>query len=263
MQKSVYILWIFVLVFTMGTGCTASGNDKDASNLYPIEEIDLESVYYYDFTVKHDSTKWDVYFEMPDDECVKLRVDYPGGTLKELFRDSNHLHYAAAEKLGIVPLDSVSSETPVRRPLLRVESNELYVVDRLHHSYPLLVPEGKALLTEIAQRFHDTLSARGGGPYRLKVTSLLRTRESVNRLQRVNRASVDSSAHLFGTTFDISFTFFPYSGGTPHRTQEDMKNLLAEILHDLRNDNRCYIIYEPKRGCFHITVRPEEYKSEE
>lgn len=193
---------------------------------------------------------------MPDSGCIKLSINYPGGSLRQLFCDSNKLHYEVAESIGIRPLykDSVMSLW-MSRPLYKITSNQYYFVDELRHSYPFLVPEGKNLLDHISKRFHDTLQARGGGNYRLKITSLLRTGNSVSNLRRVNRASVDSSAHLFGTTFDISFTNFPYGGGTPHRTQEDLKNLLAEILYDFRNEGRCYIIYEHRRGCFHITPR--------
>lgn len=200
-------------------------------------------------------TLWDTLGEMPDDECVRLQVDYPGGTLRQLFADSNSRHYAEAEKIGVEPLYEGEIAVPFNGELVRVKSDSNIYVDKLRYSYPYLVPEAKQLLDEIGHRFANELKRQGGGDYRLKVTSLLRTRQSVKRLRRVNAASVDSSAHLFGTTFDISFTYFPFTGGTPHRTQEDLKNLLATVLHRVRDEGKCYIIYERKRGCFHITVR--------
>jgi hypothetical protein len=39
------------------------------------------------------------------------------------------------------------------------------------------------------------------------------------------------------------------------RTQADLKALLAEILADLQNNNRCYVKHERRQGCFHITTR--------
>jgi hypothetical protein len=113
------------------------------------------------------------------------------------------------------------------------------------------------LLTEIGRRFNDSLKQRGGGDYRLKVTSLLRTPTTVKRLRRVNRCATDSSAHQFGTTFDISYTRFVCDKFTVNRTQEDMKNLLAEILLDLRDANRCHVKFERFSGCFHVTTRPK------
>ena len=96
--------------------------------------------------------------------------------------------------------------------------------------------------------------ARGGGNYRIKVTSALRTLESVNRLKKRNIKSLNRSAHLFGTTFDVSYVKFPCDSITVARTDGDLKNLLAEILLDLRSEGRCLVKYERKQGCFHITA---------
>jgi len=233
-----------------GCGCGTSNSDS------LVETEDYEAAMaHLDAYIADTGGRWNVGYDMPDDGCVKLHINYPGGTLRSLFNDSNYIHYAEAEALGIDPIRNESAATDIKRPLVRVVSNRYYKVDELRHSYPFLVPESFALLDTIGKRFHDTLHARGGGNYRLKVTSMLRTDRTVHRLRRVNRASVDSSAHLFGTTFDISFTNFIYDGGAPTRTQEDLKNLLAEILYGLRSENRCYVKYEHRSGCLHITVR--------
>lgn len=34
-----------------------------------------------------------------------------------------------------------------------------------------------------------------------------------------------------------------------------MKRALGEVLRDLRYEGRCFVKYEVKQGCFHITVR--------
>ena len=34
-----------------------------------------------------------------------------------------------------------------------------------------------------------------------------------------------------------------------------LKMVLAEVLYDLRKAERCYVKYELKQGCFHITAR--------
>lgn len=262
MRLPVYILLGLAALPTAVTGC--SDYETSAGSLFGTasanEDFDKAIDALDAFVADTARGRWDVNNAMPDEDCIKLKVNYPGGTLKQLFNDSNYLHYAVAERLGIKPIPADSIVWPVNRPLVRVNSDRYVFVDELRHSYPYLVPESRELLDEIGRRFHDTLISRGGGPYRLKVTSMLRTAHSVRRLRRVNRASVDSSAHLFGTTFDISFTNFPYSGGEPHRTQEDLKNLLAEILYSLHEEGRCYIKYEHRPGCFHITARPKGKK---
>lgn len=260
MRCALYILSGVAIFIVALVSCTGNNSKGDNAHSIP-EDYEAALLFLDQYVADSGKTVWDIYEPMPDNDCVKLVVNAPYGSLRQAFMDSNYLHYAAGEALGIEPLVHDEVTWPLKRPLEKIRSNEYYYVDELQYSYPYLVPEGRELLDEIGRRFYDTLQNRGGGPYRLKVTSLLRTNHSIAKLRRVNRASVDSSAHLFGTTFDISYTNFPYSGGNPHRSQEDLKNLLSEILYELRNDNRCYVIYERKPGCFHITVRGSQEKS--
>ena len=135
-------------------------------------------------------------------------------------------------------------------------SGSNYYVDALSHSHPFLVEEAANLLDTIGTRFNAKLSSQHGGKYRIKITSLLRTRESIDRLQkRGNVNSTDNSAHLYGTTFDISYAkFFEYPGNTRKHNDGQLKNLLAEVLLELREEGKCLVKYERKQGCFHITT---------
>jgi hypothetical protein len=36
---------------------------------------------------------------------------------------------------------------------------------------------------------------------------------------------------------------------------DTLKWVLSEVLRDMREQKRCYIKYEVKQGCFHMTVR--------
>ena len=191
---------------------------------------------------------------MPDNDCVKLKVCPPPGALRTHFRDSNYLHFEAGQQLGIKPIMSPDDPWDIGRPLVKIESCAQYFVDSLTHSYPYLVPEAARLLSEIGQAFNDSLRSRGGGCYRLKVTSMLRTDQSIRRLRRVNRIAVDSSSHRFATSFDISYLKFICDAQTVNRTQEDLKNLLAEIIYNFRSQGRCLVIFERKQACFHITA---------
>lgn len=200
---------------------------------------------------------WDnVLDTMPGDGCVRMHINGLGGPLSRVFNDSNHTHYAEAEPMGIKPIKCDADLADIHVPLVRIRSCQNFYVYELKHSFPYLIPEAAKRLDEVGQRFNDSLRARGGGDYRLKVTSMLRTDGSVRRLRRVNRVAVDSSVHRFGTTFDISYTRFMLNrfGGT-YRTQEDLKNLLAEVLFAMRNEGKIYVKYERSTGCFHITAR--------
>lgn len=176
------------------------------------------------------------------------------GMLREVFNDSNKYQYAAAERLGIRPMTDIGKTYFTSRPIVLLTSNEYYTIDSLTHSFPYLVPEAESRLRQIGRNFIDSLARRGGDSYRIMVTSLLRSPHTVKRLRRVNRNAVDSSTHQFGTTFDISFTRFDNTNPARTLNQEDLKNLLGEVLLDLRNQKLILVKYEAKGGCFHITA---------
>ena len=84
---------------------------------------------------------------------------------------------------------------------------------------------------------------------------MLRTPATVGKLRRVNRNATENSAHQYATTFDISYSkFICDNAAAPHRTFEDLKNLLAEIVADMRAEGRCLVKHERHQACFHITA---------
>lgn len=184
-----------------------------------------------------------------------LRVHVPPGRLAAIFRDTNDLQLSAAREVGMVPLHGLKGAYDTRYNVVKITTCDDYQVGDLSYSMPYLVPRAAKLLHDIGRAFRDTIKARGGKEYRIKVTSLLRSSYSVSRLKRRNRAATDSSCHLYGTTFDISWTKFDCRDSSYIVSLEDLKNILAEIVNDKREQGRCYAIFERKRGCFHITVR--------
>lgn len=177
------------------------------------------------------------------------------GPLYKVFNDSNYRHYAFAEKIGIKPVGSLAEAYFTSRPLIHIQSCDLYQVDSLTHSVPFLVPEAADLLAYLGRNFQDSLRTRGdSGDTRFIVTSLLRTPQSVKRLRRVNRNATDSSTHKFATTFDISWSRFAHAD-TLHPIHEgDLKNLLGEVLRDARDAGRCLVKFERKTACYHVTA---------
>lgn len=180
----------------------------------------------------------------------------PPGPYHEVFNDSNYLQYAHAERLGIDPIHSLYGAYNTRRPLVRIESGDNYQIDELTHSMPYLVPEAATLLDDIGREFGDVLEERGGdrGANKILVTSVLRSPYTVKRLRRVNRNAVDSSTHMFGTTFDIAWNHFHYPDSSKSVDPVVLKGILAEVLARKRAEGRCLVKYERKSPCFHITV---------
>lgn len=177
------------------------------------------------------------------------------GNLAKQFNDLNEAHLAYAYKIGISPIASTRDILKIKQPIVHIKTGEYYKVDKLSHSYPYLVSEAAALLDTIGLRFNQKLSERNGGNYKIKVTSLLRTTESIARLQHGNVNSTSNSAHLYGTTFDISYVDFDEQMfNTGKLNDGQLKNLLAETLLELREEGKCLVKYERKQGCFHITA---------
>lgn len=199
--------------------------------------------------------RYEAHFDSMPPGGVRMHINRLGPSLGRVFNDSNYLHIQTAEAIGIKPIGSLRDAWGAGARLERLTSCEAYYLDNLTHSLPYLVPKAHRLLTDIGTAFRDSLRSRGGGDYRIKVTSVLRTPGLIRKLRRRNGNAVDTSAHLFGTTFDISYAKFICDSVTVPRTQEDMKNLLAEVIGDLRAQGRCYVKYEYKQACFHITAR--------
>lgn len=190
----------------------------------------------------------------------RIRVNY-FGNLRPFFNDSNYVHWAEAEKFGIQTLTDTRSHWQLRRPIVKVTTNPDFYLDTLIFSRPYLVPEAAAVLHEIGHRFRDTINVRGGGDYRIKVTSLLRTPQTVRRLRRRNRNAIDSSVHQLGTTFDISYAAFIADNADHPRSIDDLKGILAEVLKAMREEGKILVKYEVGQPCFHITAcKPKKSK---
>lgn len=172
------------------------------------------------------------------------------------FNDMNDVHLAAAQSIGIEPLATRADVLNATRELVYIETNEAYELDRLTHSSPLLVPEAAALLQEIGKSFQDSLVRHHYSPYKVIVTSVLRTDEDVKKLSRRNINASERSVHCYGTTFDITYKrFHRLDDDADETSQAKLKAVLGEVLRDLKKQGRCYVKHEVKQACFHITAR--------
>lgn len=244
-MKGAYIIAAVILAAALTSGC--SREEKVAQPDYARALGALMST---------DSvTAWNVPRPMAD-RTVRMRVRYMGPE-REVFNDSNHIHWQAAESIGIRPLGSLASHWQLNRPLVKITSCPDFFVEPLTHSVPYLVPEAAAALHEIGRRFTDSVAARGGSRYRVRVTSVTRTPQNVRRLRRGNVNAIDSSVHQLGTTVDISYArFIPDPGNPVDRSVDDLKGVLAEVLAAMRSEGKIYVKHERRQPCFHITARP-------
>lgn len=198
-------------------------------------------------------------FTGPDGRPVRGRI-YSVPSFERCFPDSQALQIAAADRHGVPPVKDRAEAERRKKELVYIGFNPYFHVDRLRSSIPYLVPRASVLLQDVGRAFFDSLTVKGLPLHKVIVTSVLRTKDDVERLRRHNGNATENSCHLYGTTFDICYnrylTVEPPTGPRRRAVRNDsLKWVLSEVLRDFRQQGRCYIKYEKKQGCFHITVR--------
>ena len=191
-------------------------------------------------------------------KSVKIKeLDYAS-----LFNDQNGVQLKSAARFGIKrTLKNRKEANDVKDGLVHISDNSHYSIAKLTHSIPYLTDGAAELLDMIGRNFLDSLESKGLNPNRIIVTSVLRTQEDIKKLQKSgNPNAVSNSAHCYATTFDITYARFDKVKYRNFRRYESvekaiLKNVLGEVLRDLRKQNKCYVKYEVKQRCFHITTR--------
>lgn len=178
----------------------------------------------------------------------------------DAFPDANDVQLEAAKKWGVKPVADNDDAENRKSELVYVASCPWYHVDKLRSSSPYLVPRAAILLQDIGRNFLDSLDIKGIPLHKIIATSVLRTKENVSALRTRNMNATENSCHLYATTFDICYNRYetvenPKGPKRRQVTNDTLKWILSEVLRDMRQDNRCYVKYEVKQGCFHITTR--------
>ena len=176
------------------------------------------------------------------------------------FNDLNDTQLEEARRIGIPTVEDREAAEQMKKRLVEITDGDLYILGDLTHSIPFLTPEAARLLERIGLNFRDSLAAKGLNPYKLVVTSVLRTEEDVRTLRKGNLNASENSTHRFGTTFDLSYWRFVQVPELRGRAYEEvrpeyLRATLSQVLKDLHDEKACFVKYEKKQACFHITVR--------
>lgn len=166
--------------------------------------------------------------------------------------------------------------------LIRLADTEHWVIRDLDYSQPLAVPGVRDLLTDIGERFHERLAALGAPPFRMEITSVLRTVSDQQALQRVNpNAARGESTHEYGTTVDVLYSAFsapnesiveivtsgpewaePFlrryaeiaAERVAGRRAMEIKAILGEVLIEMQGEGRVMVTLERQQPVYHMTL---------
>lgn len=180
-----------------------------------------------------------------------------------VLNDKNDVHLAYAQAFGLQKLytsrlefEDDSAQMVKEGKLIHIKNNPLFHITELKHSYPFLIPEMVDLLNEIAYNFNKNLPEQYKNDFKIVITSALRTNETQLYLSKSNRNASPVSAHLFGTTVDISYKVFWGIKQDTLVSDYYAVQALTKSLQDLRMKCRFATVKERRQACFHTTVNP-------
>ena len=200
-----------------------------------------------------------------------------------LRRFANAAHVARARALGVrVASEAVMDSLLAAGRLIQLEDSTRHWIVRPGTSPAHVVPHLRTLLEVLGGRFQERLAEMALPPYRIEITSALRTSERQARLRRTNaNAAVGVSSHEFGTTVDLSYAAFappadPPNGipsslppeFAPHlerivdlalesvsaRKSRELGAIFSEVLREAQAEGLALVIYERQQTVYHLTV---------
>lgn len=203
-------------------------------------------------------------------------------------------HLDRARGLGTRVVDEETMNTLLESgALIELEDSTEHWIVRPRVAPAVVVPDMRALLHTLGRRFQARLAELELPPYRIEVTSALRTSEHQARLRRTNaNAAAGVSSHEFGATVDLSYAAFAppgpgwietAGGGTPSpgapdsefrerfgptldrltdlafesvsaRKSRELGRIFSEVLRQVQDEGLAVVIYERQQTVYHVTV---------
>ena len=191
---------------------------------------------------------------------------------------------ARARELGVdrSPSEAQLDTLQRRGRLVPLTDSTHWIVRELDYSQPLVVPALREALTEVGERFHARLQALGAPPFRMEISSALRTAADQQALRQVNaNAASGESTHEYGTSVDLAYSAFaaPAEPVVPMRNEEapwaahylrryqdvaagrvaarralELKAILGEVLVAVQQEGLVLVTLERRQPVFHLTI---------
>ena len=196
-------------------------------------------------------------------------------------------HLDRADSLGVPPLDTEAELATHLRTgrLVPLVDNEFYVVRILEHSKPFVRPALRERLDEVGRRFQTALADAWLPPFRVTVSSALRTADLQRDLARTNRnATSGRSSHEYGASVDLVYTRYalwptasdtlqvpftdpaiPKAQRLASRWADDLAGTyddrlfgaLARVLGEMQDEGLLLVLLEDEQPVFHLTLDGE------
>lgn len=205
------------------------------------------------------------------------------GEEEALRRYLNASHVARARTLGVrVTSEAVRDSLVAEGVLVQLEDSTRHWIVRPRTSPTYVVPDLPALLEILGTRFQERLAELDLPPYRIEVTSGLRTAARQARLQQTNaNAAAGVSSHEFGTTVDLSYAAFAPPAARPGeilagvpaglqapvqrlvdlafesvsgRKSRELGAIFSQVLEEAQAEGLALVIYERQQTVYHLTV---------
>ncbi len=107
------------------------------------------------------------------------------------------------------------------------------------------------MLNEIGFRFQERLKEK---KYDFRITSILRTVGAQSKLGKRNGNAIGHSAHIYGTTLDISYKNFYNTKKVTIESKMEPILAITKVLTDMRKECKLLVVRDRHQSCFHITV---------
>ncbi len=195
----------------------------------------------------------------------------------------NGVHVARARGMAVRVTSEASMDSLLAAGrLVELEDSTEHWIVRRGASPAYVVPDLRALLEIVGERFQERLAALELPPYRLEITSSLRTSERQAELREDNaNAAAGTSSHEFGVTVDVSYAAFAPPAEHPEeilsdvpaelrphmerivdlafesvsaRKSRELGAIFSRVLQEAQADGIALVIYERQQTVYHVTV---------
>lgn len=202
---------------------------------------------------RNEGLRWHVH-RVTGRDCIPYRQAIYSRKLKDMLPD-----YIARSSAAGIEKCSTRKELMkkfYRGEVVRIRNSRGYSIEDLSYSYPYLTREGKAVIREMGRRFRKKISGTRLRGSDFRVTSMTRTSEIIRRLRKSNTNASENSPHFHGNAFDISYVRFTAKKWfVTDCDKYYLKEALAEVIWQMREEKKCWATYEINQGCFHIVAR--------